>query len=273
LRYVENDIVKTFLGYLPEPKTSYSETSSLSGRFLPDNITTITIHPELDKVFYIIPTETGSVWYLTNSNFSNKVVFSHPFLEWNSQWIDSSSVMLTTKPSYEVPGGIFIFNSENGSLENIFTRISAPITKADLNSSYFVCSPSNSDGTYTSLYNLDNKQWYTLSFTALSDKCVWSKNTTLYCGASNYPTNINFPDAWYQGLFSFSDEVWGVDPETGISAPIIETKDIVPDGIDIESLIVSSDESFLTFINKQNGELWLADLSFTTSVQDFKNLY
>jgi hypothetical protein len=102
---------------------------------------------------------------------------------------------------------------------------------------------------------------------------VWSKNTTLYCGASNYPTNINFPDAWYQGLFSFSDEVWGVDPETGISAPIIETKDIVPDGIDIESLIVSSDESFLTFINKQNGELWLADLSFTTSVQDFKNLY
>lgn len=273
LRYADDDVIKTFVGTLPSPDSSSSGAPSLSGSFLPDNVTTITLHPALEKIFYVVPTQTGSVGYLVDNASAGRVVFSHPFSEWSARWVSDSSVLLTTKPSYNVPGGVFVLNTENGTLQNLMLGVPSPITLADTNSPYVVYSQSGSAGLFMSLYDTISKESSPLAITTLPDKCAWSLNTTLYCGVSDYPSNTNLPDAWYQGSISFSDEVWGIDPALEMAAPLVRTTDFIPEGIDIVSLGVSSDESFLSLIDKKTGELWLADLSFTLNVQGFKSRY
>jgi hypothetical protein len=83
----------------------------------------------------------------------------------------------------------------------------------------------------------------------------------LYCAVPKYVSGGKFPDTWYQGEISFSDDIWKINIESGsatkIADPISFNK-----GEDVDAIKLSTDEgeNYLFFVNKKDSYLWELNL-------------
>ncbi len=101
-----------------------------------------------------------------------------------------------------------------------------------------------------------------LPISLFPEKCVGNPKTntlTLYCSAPALALSGDYPDMWYKGLVSLKDSFWEVDPGTNQSFLL---SDMFFEGgreIDVSSIGVSVDGSFVYMINKNDNSLWLYD--------------
>ena len=66
----------------------------------------------------------------------------------------------------------------------------------------------------------------------------------------------NFPDDWYQGLFSFSDNLYKVNTSTGTTSLIADMNATYSQNLDIVNPALSANEKYFIFKNKTDGTLW-----------------
>ena len=105
---------------------------------------------------------------------------------------------------------------------------------------------------------IKNNTTINLSLQTLPEKCVWShtEKSTVYCAVPETIPEGIYPDNWYQGLVTFTDNLWKINTSTGISKVVVLFDRGYNKSFDAINLQLSSDDSYLTFTNKSDLILW-----------------
>jgi len=264
LRYLksDNETIENFSGKI---KISTSTTNSfigeITGIFLPENAKEIAINPSGTKVFTLIEKQDNSGSYGITSNLegsSKNQNFDSKISKWQVSWPKENIISFTTKPTYVNEGFLYFFNINTNSFEKIFGNVSGLTTLINKDASAFVYSKSLRNSISLNFFNIKNSNDKNLQIATITDKCVWSKTekTVVYCAVpKNIPTG-SYPDMWYQGLVSFSDNLWKIDTDSGATSMIYEISKEGNTNIDIMDIKISDDDKYITFTNRNDLTLW-----------------
>jgi hypothetical protein len=212
MRYLNGDgrTIETFLGIVPkEVLGGDTSNNEITGAFLPDDITDMSISPDNTKMFYLLNVGDNVVGTVLNLADNKKTqVFSSPFTEWLSFWPNVNTITLTTKPSFNVPGHLYSINPNTKTFNRVLSDIVGLTTLTSPNGKLILYGDS-SLALYT--YNISTKTSTLLGVRTLPEKCVWgSTSETIYCAVPRFIETYQLPDAWYQGEISFSDQIWKI---------------------------------------------------------------
>ncbi|PIT96788.1 hypothetical protein COT82_01300 [Candidatus Campbellbacteria bacterium CG10_big_fil_rev_8_21_14_0_10_35_52] len=239
--------------------TTTDSEGSLSGSFLPKDIIDLSLSKDKNKLFYLIKSGDGSIGIVSETDGSKKVqIFNSQFSEWSARWSFGDIIALTTKPSSYVFGYLYFLNSKNEDFKKILSGIAGLTTLVSEDGAKVLFTRNERDGLILSVADIKSGEIIELPIQAIAEKCVWSEidENIIYCGASNTFIDGDALDLWYQGLISFSDSVWMIDIKTQTTKILIDPINIVNKEIDIIKLILSPDENYIFFINKDDSTLW-----------------
>ncbi|MDP2788706.1 MAG: hypothetical protein Q8O46_01460 [bacterium] len=260
LRYLKTDdrTIVTFAGGLP--KENLNDTPSLereiAGTFLPENISDIVLSPDKSQVFYLLNIGEGVVGITSGILGDKKVqVFDSPFAEWLSQWPNVDMITITTKPSAGVPGYMYTINPNKKDLNKALDNINGLTTLTSPDGKLVLWSDNSLS---LGIYDIETQGGGLLNAKTLPEKCVWNNTSeVIYCSVPKFPGGSSFPDTWYKGEISFSDEIWKIDVATQSGAVISDlTSSRGIEDMDNIKLALDQDESYLFFINKKDSRLW-----------------
>ncbi len=261
MRYLKNDdrTIETYDGSVPKEILG-SDTSAannqLTGTFLPENISALSLSPDFSKIFYIAPSGEGVAGITADiSGRGKSQVFYSPFSEWISQWPNSRMISLTTKASGQAPGYMYSVDPTNKSFIKILGSIAGLTT---------LTSPSGRKVLYADgnmslrVYDRNTGQSVAMGVNTLPEKCVWgSGSDVIYCAAPKSPPSALYPDAWYQGTVSFSDSIWKLDPSSGNSSFLADPSGVNGIGnIDAVELKIDPSGNYLFFMDKTSSYLY-----------------
>lgn len=246
---------------IPQNSTSTSAFVKTEEISLPDDIPfAATVGDSSDKLFYLSNGSNSALGWVTNfKNIGALKIFSSSFTEWLPQFPNQNLVALTTKPSMDIPGHLFFINPKTKTVSKILSSINGLTTLTNPEGKFVLYSETQDRTPSVSLYNVIKKETYPLPIRTLPEKCVWSnKNTTIaYCAVPQSLPNGVYPDQWYQGVISFSDELWVIDAATQNVSKIMSPGDFGVSGLDMVNLTVSSNDAYLLYMNKVSGTPWV----------------
>jgi hypothetical protein len=251
-RYLsDNDSrIQTFLTHIDQPK----------GDFLQEDISGVALSPDSGGLFYLAPLGSDVAGYYMNFKDNNKVqVFTSAFTEWLPQWAGTSTIFLTTKPSWNTSGSVYITNLGKNNFTKLFGGIKGLTTLASNNAANVIYSSTTNIGPELGIYNIENHEFSKLPIRTLADKCVWSRDgVRVYCAKPNSIEGNKYPDNWYKGIVSFNDSIVVIDTNNKSYTTLVNTEDV--SAIDAINLKLSQDEKKLFFMNKKDYTLWRLDL-------------
>ena len=119
-------------------------------------------------------------------------------------------------------------------------------------------SENTADGLFLKTYSFKKATSEIVSVTTLPEKCIWSnrESAIVYCSVPTYLGVGPYPDGWYQGVSSFSDDIWKIDTASGVVNLVVEPKKLVGRDIDGTNLFLSPSEDYLFFTNKFDYRVW-----------------
>jgi hypothetical protein len=216
----------------------------------------MSISPDTSQIFYLFntgDTVAGITSSLTTT--TNTQVFNSPFTEWLSSWPNSQIITLTTKPSANVPGYMYTVNPGTQSFNKVLSGINGLTT---------LTSPDGKLVLYTdnslslNILNISTGNSSTVGLNTLPEKCVWGPaSDVIYCAVpKSIDQSYQYPDSWYQGEVSFSDEIWKINIATGGTTMLADPSTISGEDIDAIKLAVDSNQNYLFFVNKKDSYLW-----------------
>lgn len=266
------DIIKTYFARLDLPTTNNVETAaqgvlgSLKGEFLPNDVSAVSISSNGTRLFYLLPIDEGvSGTIVTLSTMSAKEVLRNSYSEWLPQLLDNDTIILTTKPSTNVPGYSYLYSPATKTLTRIMRQKNALTTLGERHGEHVLYSSNIAGNTILGIYGvkgLDSEEGEVtyeapIPLATLPEKCVWSKNAIhVYCGAFTSTPRAQIPDDWYQGVLSFSDSFWHVNAvETGITF-LADPKEVIQKEFDVFMPFLGNDEKYFFFTNKKDNTLW-----------------
>lgn len=273
LRYLKNnDSIESYYAKLVPDSADGGSSSeekgsgnsiTLQGAFLPRDIPILSASPSGSKIFYLYKTSDGSLGIIANPDGTKKnQIWGSPLSEWLSEFADESTITLETKPSSGSFGFVYLLNTKSGAVTKVLggkiglTALVSPDKKRAL------YAEAAGGALKTGIYDIGKATTAAFPFNTLPEKCVWSVKSPglVYCAAPKTIPVAAYPDSWYQGLTSFSDDIWSVDLNTGATVEVLG--DTLKKGVemDITELKLSPDGTQLIFINKKNLSLWLLRL-------------
>lgn len=265
VRYLKpnNRTIETFVGNLPKEYLGADTTpkNEVKGSFLPENISDMSLSPDALKIFYLFNINDNNViGVIFNLLDSKKVqIFDSVFTEWLPFWPNAKMITLTTKPSAGVPGYMYAIDLNNKNLNRILSGINGLTTLTSPNGKSVLY---GDNGLFLRIYNTDTKDLKLMGVKTLPEKCVWGKiSDTIYCAVPKLIDIGTYPDSWYQGEVSFSDQLWKIDAKNG-NAVMISDPITVMGGEEIDGIKLALDEKedYLFFVNKKDSFLWKLNL-------------
>jgi hypothetical protein len=267
MRYLKEDgrTIETFVGKLPKELLGdeITEDKEVKGSFLPENVKDISLSQDKGIMFYLFNVGESTVGTTLDLTTNKKTqIFDSVFNEWLSFWSNSKMLTLTTKPSYNVLGYAYSINPSDTSNKNavkIFGGINGLTTLASPDGKSILYSDNNLS---LSVYHTDTKTTDVLGIRTLPEKCVWNKaSDTIYCGVPKSIDGNNYPDTWYQGEVSFSDQIWKLNIQDKKSEILVDPITIKSgEEIDGTKLAIDETGNYLFFVNKKDSFLWELDL-------------
>jgi peptidoglycan hydrolase-like protein with peptidoglycan-binding domain len=260
MRYLKENgrTIITFAGNLPKELLGGDtiENNEIKGVFLPEGIKDISLSPDSSSIFYLFNVGDNMVGTTLNLSNNKKVqIFDSPFTEWLSLWPNNKMITFTTKPSSGVPGYMYAMDPNNKYLNKILGGVNGLTTLTSPSGKLILYGNNNLS---LNIYHTDTKTSDLLGIKTLPEKCVWDKMSDfIYCGVPQSADTGGYPDIWYQGEISFSDQFWKIDVETGNTTIIADPITIVG-GEEIDSIKFAIDEgeNYLFFVNKKDSFLW-----------------
>lgn len=223
---------------------------------LPDYIPfMVTAEDGTDKLFYLENGNLFAAGSITSfKNIGTTGIFSSSFTEWLPQFPSQNLVTLTTKPSANILGHIFFLNTKTKALTKVLSNINGLTTLTNHDGSSVLYAEIKNGLPELAVYNVSKKETRILAPQTLPEKCVWgSKGIVVYCAVPQILPKAQYPDQWYQGLLSFSDDIWKIDTTTGASEKIFT----LSKALDITNLVLSSNDAYMLFMNKVTGTPWV----------------
>lgn len=235
LRYFDEEDLESFYAEIID--------GSLDGSFLESNIQNITVQNGTIRYFM------DSILMKLNPNGTSKVqLYNSSFGEWSLDWWNSTLAFLTTKPSSNVLGSSFFLNTNTGGLTKILKDLPG-LTILPNKETDDILFLENTEGLQA--FNTETGEYRDGLLTALPEKCIWFSEDEVYCGVSPFEDGRNYPDDWYKGVVSFSDNIWVINLEEGY-ADIIE----ILENTDVINPTLSPSKEYLLFTNKKDSTLW-----------------
>lgn len=260
MRYLktDNETIETFTGTLPKEYlgTDLVGTNEVKGSFLPENISDLSLSPNTTKIFYLFNLDESAIGVIYELQTNSKIqIFNSPFTEWLSFWPNDKMITLTTKPSANVPGYMYAINPDKKDFNKILGGINGLTTLTSPNGKLVLYSNNNLS---LNVFDIDTGNSNILGLKTLPEKCVWGMaSDIIYCAVPKYLNQGNYPDSWYQGEISFSDEIWKIDIENGTTSMILDPITIEGgEEIDGIKLNLDENENYLFFVNKKDSYLW-----------------
>ncbi len=263
MRYLKDDnkTIETFVGALQKEYLGADSvgTSDVTGSFLPENISDVSVSSDSSKMFYLfdIGDSAAGITYGLQDNKKVQVLDS-PFTEWLSLYPNSKMITVTTKPSYGVPGFMYAINPDKKDFNKILGGISGLTTLASPDGKLVLYSDNNLS---LNVFNITTGNSTLLGVKTLAEKCVWTPTSdALYCAVPKYIDNGGYPDSWYQGEVSFSDQIWKIDIASGSTTLLGDPATMVGEEVDGTKLALDEGQNFLFFVNKKDSYLWELNL-------------
>lgn len=253
--------IESFFGVLPKEKLGEDMANNeIKGAFLAEGIKDISLSPDLSKMFYLSNFGESIIGTILNLGDSKKTqVFDSAFTEWNSSWTTNKIITLTTKPSFGVVGHMYALDTDKKSFTRVLGGINGLTTLMSPDGKRILVG-NNNVSLY--IYNTDTKTYDTIGVNTIPEKCVWGKiSNSLYCAVPIYIEGSSYPDDWYKGEVSFSDQIWKIDL-IDASTYILADPFLVGNGEEIDGIKLALDknENYLFFVNKKDSFLWKLDL-------------
>lgn len=262
----DNETIESFAAKISGAASSAEKT--LSGVYLPQKISSLAISPDKSQMFYLYPTGSGAATMgaagiFAKADGSKKtLIFESPLSEWLADFADNKTVVLTTKPSASAAGFSYLLNTSNGEIKKILGNIAGLTVLVSPNQKLALYSESPTGSFRTKIYDLVGNRAADFGLQTWPEKCVWSRNepTVVFCAAPKTVPTGNYPDSWYQGRITFSDDIWKINTATGETNRLISPETFVNKTIDAINPLLNEDESFLLFMNKIDLSLWVLDI-------------
>ena len=267
LRYLDNntDNIVSFSAKIQAVASSSGTFGTINGVFLAQNLKQLAISPKGDKIFSLVDKSDKSGTYGLTSNLdgsAKKTIFNSPVSYWNISWPKENIISLTTKASYRDSGLLFFFSPQTYSMDRILGNVNGMSTVTNGDANLVAYSYTSNNSFLLNVYDVANKISETFNIATLADKCAWGENNPkiLYCAIPKVVPPDNYPDAWYQGVESFSDNIWKINTETGDSQELYQVGLNENADIDAFDLKLSPDDQYLAFSNKNDLSLWLLQI-------------
>ncbi len=274
IRYVTDAnpyTIETYLAKLVPSKAATSSQAALPsdisflpqevrGNYLTRNLAEVIPSPfTLGSVFYTLPKDANLQGIISSKDDTKRVeVLNSPIREWTSQWLASNIFAITTKASTFSDGFMYFLNTDTQKLDRVLGNIRGLTALASADQKYVIYSNSKDDSFATRLLNTKTGALEQFSFTVLPEKCVWSKKQVafVYCAVPQYLPSGLYPDSWYQGTLSFTDDIWRVDVSTGSTKLLASLTATSKEEIDAIKPFLDTRENYLFFTNKRDGAFW-----------------
>ncbi|MHB1330682.1 MAG: hypothetical protein ACYCY6_01810 [Minisyncoccota bacterium] len=261
-------VINTSISLIAPTSTSTSQASSSSAISMHTAEATL-LRGELEDItllhnnnlIYALK-DTGSVMTSSFSGENPRTLFTLPFTKWNIRPISNTSAILSTKPSSEAEGYAYTLNITSGSLTKMLGPLTALSVLPSSDGRRIAYSYTKNGANVLSVDNTLNGTSLEILPATLSEKCVWSKQSTniLICAAGENGLEDDAPDAWYQGLTHYSDKIWRFNTDTETAEILLSPKANFDIDIDVINLILSPNEDYLFFTNKTDLSLWALKL-------------
>jgi hypothetical protein len=226
------------------------------GFFLPQDLSDIAVSST--SLLTLASGDNGSVASLLHTDGTDSSqIFTAPLSALDVSFAGKNQYLAYTKPSATLPGAAFIVSSRG-----VFTRIAGPadglVAKASPSGKWVLVSYTDNGTLQMMLVDVATQQDTQLPIATIADKCVWTADeSTIYCGIpQNPPSNANYPDDWYQGAVSFSDQIWKIEVTARYAQLVLNFSSTENASLDAESLAIDPGQTTLVFINKNDGSLW-----------------
>ena len=256
--------IQTFSVKINPATTTLNEfEGGVDGNHLIDNIKTLALNPVGDKMFYLTNNLNGSSGFISKPDGLNKkLIFESPLIEWLVTWPKEETITMTTKPSANIPGYMYFLNSKTGSFSRILGSVNGLTTLTNKTATEVLYSDSSRGTPRLYLYNIKKGESKLLPWNTLPEKCLWSNtdDKIIYCAVpKNFPAG-DYPDTWYQGLASFTDDIWMLNTDTSASTLIFDISAETNNNIDIIKPQIDKNDNFLFFMNKTDLSFWSLNL-------------
>lgn len=228
---------------------------------LPDHIPFMaTADDNSDKIFYLENGYTASRG--TTASFKNtgaRQVFSSTITEWLPQFPNKNLVTLTTRPSGAVVGHLFFVDPTTKTMTKILGGVNGLTTLTKGDGKLVLYAETRERLPKLFVYDTTKKESLDTGLQTLPEKCVWSKKSAAiaYCAVPRSITPAMYPDQWYQGIISFSDDLWSIDVKTLEVKKVLMPSTEKATSLDMTNLVVSSNDEYLLFVNKITGTPWM----------------
>jgi hypothetical protein len=260
MRYLQGDgkTIETFWGNLPKEILGADTIAdnTIKGSLLPNNIKNISVSPDASSIFYLFDNGNDMIGTTLNFLTSKKVqILDSPFTEWSSWWGNNKMITLTTKPASSVPGYMYTMDSSGKNFNQVLSSINGLTTEASPDGKLILYGDNNLN---LNVYNISTNTSTLLGVRTLPEKCVWgSASDVVYCAVPRSVSSGQYPDSWYQGEISFSDQFWKIDIKTGNTTMLVDPLTVNGGGdIDGIKLALDNGQNYLFFVNKKDSFLW-----------------
>lgn len=272
LRYLDgSNSIQTYFANIPNATSTEALQSGveLKGMYLPVGIKDISISPSGAKAFTLTNFSNTAIGVISNPDGSKKSqIFSSPFTEWLSSWTNEKTIILTTKPSSDVAGYSYSVDTATSNMQKIYGGTTGLLSVLSPDGKRLLVSETSGGIPYLKIYTVGSRQPVDTGLRTITDKCVWATNITVYCSVpDNIPSEpgTGYPDAWYQGLVSFSDSIWKIDSVTLSTDMVSAVSSVGREAIDGINLATDKNGGYLFFINKRDSALWSLKLQQQTN--------
>lgn len=232
-------------------------SSSADGFFLPQDLSDIAVSST--SVLTLASGANGSIASLSHTDGTHSTeIFTTPLSSVSVSFAGKNHYLVYTKPSATLLGVAYIVDSK-GNFSSIAGPLPGLVAKASPSGKWVLVSYSNNGVMQMELINVATRQSIPLPIATIADKCTWTADdSVIYCGVPvNPPTGLNYPDDWYQGAVSFSDQIWKIEVSGRYAQLVLDfSKENNNTPLDAEALAVDPLGTTLVFINKNDGSLW-----------------
>lgn len=272
LQYVAQDeeTVETLSAKITAKSTTSAETFqlvadgySLEGIYLPQNLVSVDIGAT--AVSYVLKKSAGgSTVILTDLRDQTKrVMHESPFSEWIVQLANASVATITTTADSHVNGFAYLLTSAGAAPKKLIGETTGLTTLTNPDNSWVLYSLARGNELDTFAYNVKTNQTKRLGIKTLPEKCVFSQQNEhlVFCGATDQPERVPYPETWYQGLSTFNDNLWKINLETESYEAMLIDREEVDQSFDMTKLSLSPRDEFVLFVNKKDLTLWSVDIT------------